>query len=145
MSYRFLSVYALPCLAALSATPALAEDLVVMVSGAQEVPGEIACRLYNSPRNFPFGKGTAGEVRRSRSADGTGCVFRNLEPGSYALVVAVLPKGQNDVTRDFLGRPRQPWGVSNNIRHALRAPRYDEAVFTVASGKTTRLTISLAK
>ena len=140
-----LMVCAVPCTAALAASPAQADDVIVKVSGAQNIPGEVACRLYNSPRNFPFGKGSAGEVRSERSADGTACVFRNLAPGSYALVVAILPKGQDDVTRDLLGRPRQPWGVSNNIRHALRAPRFDEAIFTVERGKTTRLKIALAK
>ncbi len=145
MSCLPFRIFAVPCLAVLAASPALAEDVVVTVSGARDVPGEVACRLYDSPRNFPFGKGTAGEVRSGRSADGTACVFRNLVPGSYALVAAILPKGQDDVTRDLLGRPRQPWGVSNNIRHALRAPRYDEAIFTVVRGKATRLKIALAK
>jgi uncharacterized protein (DUF2141 family) len=145
MSHRFLSLCAVPCVAALAAFPALAEDVIVVVAGAADVPGEVACRLHDSPRNFPFGKGAAGEVRSRRGADGTACVFRDLAPGQYALVAAILPKGQDDVTRDFLGRPRQPWGVSNNIRHALRAPRHDEAIFTVERGKTTRLAITLAK
>lgn len=138
-----------PVLAALAAvsvaSPAMAEDVTVMISGAQGVDGEVACRLYRGPRNFPFGKGTAGEVRTRRTTDAAGCVFRDLAPGSYALVVAILPPQQADITRDFLGRPRQPWGVSNNIRHALRAPRYDEAAFTLEAGKDTRLAITLAR
>jgi uncharacterized protein (DUF2141 family) len=145
MSHRFLRIFSAPIIAALAVHPVLAEDVVVTVAGARDISDEVACRLYSGPRNFPFGKGTAGEVRTARSADGTACIFSNLAPGSYALVAALLPKGQDDVTRDFLGRPRQPWGVSNNIRHALRAPRYDEAVFTVERGKTTRLRITLAK
>lgn len=119
-----LRICAVPCTLALTAYPVLADDVIVTVSGAQDI---------------------AGEVRSERSADGTACVFSNLVPGSYALVVATLPKGQDDVTRDLLGHPRQPWGVSNNIRHALRAPRFDEAIFTVERGKTTRLKIALAK
>lgn len=145
MSHRLFRICAVPCAATLAASPALAEDVIVAVSGAREVPGEVACRLYNGPRNFPFGRGSAGEVRSERRADGTACIFRDLAPGTYALVAAILPRGQDDVTRDVLGRPRQPWGVSNNIRHALRAPRFDEAVFTVERGKATRLKIALAK
>lgn len=141
----FVRICAVSCSAALAASPVLAEDVIVTVSGARDAPGEVACRLYDSPRNFPFGKGTAGEVRSGRSADGTACIFRNLAPGSYALVAAILPRGQDDVTRDWLGRPRQPWGVSNNIRHAMRAPRFDEATFTLERGKAARLTIALAK
>jgi uncharacterized protein (DUF2141 family) len=145
MLRRFLKICALASVAALPCAPVAGEDVIVLVDGAHGVPGEIACRLYNSPRNFPFGTGTAGAVRSRRGDDGTACILRNLAPGNYALVAALLPDGQDDVTRDLLGRPRQPWGVSNNIRHALRAPRYDEAAFTVERGKTTRLRITLAK
>ncbi len=145
MSHLFLRICAVPCAAVLAASPVLADDVIVMVSGAQNISGEVACRLYDSPRNFPFGKGSAGEVRSVQSADGTACIFRDLAPGNYALVAAILPKGQDDVTRDLLGRPRQPWGVSNNIRHALRAPRFDEATFALERGKTMRLKIALAK
>lgn len=131
--------------ASLLAAPAASEDVTVIVSGAKGVKGDVACRLYNGPRNFPFGKGTAGEVRTRRTADGTACVLHGLAPGSYALVVALLPEDQADITRDFLGRPRQPWGVSNNIRHALRPPRFDEAAFTLEAGKNLRLMIAIAK
>ena len=130
---------------AVPAAPPAGSDVTVILSGAQGMKGEAACRLYNGARNFPFGKGTAGEVRARRAADGTACIFRGLEPGNYALVVALLPEGQADITRDLVGRPRQPWGVSNNIRHALRAPRFDEAAFTLEGGKSLRLRIALAK
>lgn len=130
---------------AVPAAPLAGGDVTVILSGAQGMKGEAACRLYNSRRNFPYGKGTAGEVRTRRAADGTACVFRGLAPGRYALVVALLPEGQADITRDFFGRPLQPWGVSNNIRHALRAPRFDEAAFTLEKGKSLRLRITVAQ
>lgn len=131
--------------AAVPAAPPTGGDVTVILSGAQGVTDEAACRLYNGARNFPFGKGTAGEVRTRRAADGTACVFRGLAPGRYALVAALLPEGQADISRDFLGRPRQPWGVSNNIRHALRPPNFDEAAFAVEAGKNLRLRITVAK
>jgi uncharacterized protein (DUF2141 family) len=128
-----------------AAAPASAEEIVVTVTGSEQVSGEIACRLYSGPRNFPYKAGTAGEARVVRRADGAACTFTNIPPGNYALVVALLPKGQEDITRDLLGRPKQPWGVSNNVRFSTRAPRYDEAAFVVASGKVTRVAIRLAR
>lgn len=130
---------------ALLATQAASEDVIVMVAGVEGQKGDVACRLYNSPRNFPFGRGTAGEDRTKRAAGTAACVFRGLAPGNYALVVALLPEGQADITRDFLGRPRQPWGVSNNIRQVMRPPRFHEAAFTLEGGKSLSLTIALAK
>lgn len=144
MPHLLQTVCALRCMAALAAGPIGAEDVIVTVEGAHNIPGEVACRFYDSSGNFPFGKATSGEVRSGRSADSTACAFRNLAPGSYALVAAILPKGQDDVTRNFLARPHQPWGVSNTIRHALRAPRFDEAMFTAQRG-TAPLKVALAK
>lgn len=140
-----LCTAALPAVLPVYAARADDVPVIVTVTGVQGLPGEVACRLFHGPRSFPFGKATAGEARTARRTDGPACTFSNLAPGSYAIAVALLPKDQDRVTRDLLGRPRQPWGVSNNIRHALRAPRYDEAAFTVERGKPTRLLITLAK
>ncbi len=129
----------------LSAYPTMAQEVVVSVTGAENAPGNIACRLFAGPRNFPNGAATAGQQSVPRQRNGESCRFRNLTPGTYALVVAVLPAGQEEVSRDVLGRPRQPWGVSNNVRPALRAPRFQEAAFEVAAGRVTRLTINLSR
>lgn len=134
----------LGALMAISA-PAFAQEVVVVVSGAETTAGNVACRLFAGPRNFPNGAATAGQQIVSRQRNGEACRFRNLSPGTYALVVALLPAGQEEVSRDVLGRPRQPWGVSNNVRPALRAPRFQEAAFEVTAGRVTRLTVNLAR
>jgi uncharacterized protein (DUF2141 family) len=45
------------------------------------------------------------------------------------------------VDANFLGIPTEAWGVSNNVRPALRAPRFEEASFKVASGQSVTLEI----
>jgi uncharacterized protein (DUF2141 family) len=137
----FSSVTAL----ALTASPIMAQEIVVTVTGAEGSTGTIGCRLFAGPRNFPNGRATAGEQSVARGPDGEACRFKNLAPGTYALVVAALPEGQEEVTRDILGRPKQPWGVSNNVRPAMRAPRFQEAAFQVTAGRVTRLTIKLSR
>jgi uncharacterized protein (DUF2141 family) len=42
--------------------------------------------------------------------------------------------------------PTEPWGVSNNARPKLRAPRFEEAAFSVNPGpEPTRIAIQVAK
>ncbi len=107
--------------------------------------GEAVRRLYNSARNFPFGRGAPGEVRTRRAAYGAACIFRGLAPGNYALVVALLPEGRAYITCALIGRPRQSFGASSNIRRALCAPRFDHPAFPLEGGKSLRLRIALAK
>lgn len=129
----------------LSTGAAKAPEVVVTVTGAEKVADNVACRLFSGPKNFPNGAATAGQQSLPRQSGGESCRFQNLKPGTYALVVALLLPGQQDVTRDMFGRPKQPWGVSNNVRPAMRAPRFQEAAFQVTAGQVTRLTITLAR
>jgi uncharacterized protein (DUF2141 family) len=41
--------------------------------------------------------------------------------------------------------PTEPWGVSNNVRHKTRAPRFEEAAFDASGAAPVRLTIQIAK
>ena len=41
--------------------------------------------------------------------------------------------------------PTEAWGVSNNIRPLMRAPRWQEAQFTVSSSENKSLNIQIEK
>ena len=60
--------------------------------------------------------------------------FEDLEPGDYAVTVFNDQDQDEEFDRNWLGMPRESWGVSNNVRPRLRAPRYDEAVFGASGG-----------
>ncbi len=62
------------------------------------------------------------------------CRFEGLAPGSYAVAVLhdLNGTGRNDT--NFLGIPTEDWGVSNNVRPTLRAPRVEEAAVEVKDG-----------
>lgn len=122
--------------------PALAGEVVIVVSGGSGANGELACRLYSSPEGFPEGEPVLAKQRVA--APGT-CRFVNVPPGTYAVAVAMLQKGEASMPHDFLGRPKRPWGVSNNVRPTLRAPRFAEATFRVAQQGTVNIAIALSR
>ena len=124
--------------------PAGAGEVVVSVSGGTGA-GFIGCALFARASGFPL-NGSAAEARQRGSArSGAVCRFKSLAAGTYAVAVANLSGNQDHVELDFLGRPKQPWGVSNNIRPALRAPLFSEAAIRVAAEGETRVSIRLAK
>lgn len=130
---------------AVSDVAAHAADVTLIVSGVPNAPEYVACALFSSAAGFP------GETDRARSLKAparpgqTLCVFRDLPPGQYAAAVSLLREGQAQIDKDFLGRPAQAWGVSQNIRHAFKAPGFDEASFLVPAKGETRIAIELAR
>jgi len=86
--------------------------------------------LFNSADGFP-GDYTKAYTFRSAKPDSDHMIitFEKLPAGKYA--VSIL-HDENENTRmdtNWLGIPKEGSAVSNNVRPAMRAPRFDEAVF----------------
>jgi len=109
----------------------LAAQVVVRVSGVQEPLGQIGCSLFSSPQGFPMDNGSARVVWLTAEAQGVTCRFDNVPEGRYAVSVGHDLNRNRRVDTNLFGLPTEQWGVSNNARRTLRAPRFDEAVFLV--------------
>ena len=66
-----------------------------------------------------------------------------LPAGEYALSVYQDVNGDGRLERNFMGIPKEPAGLSNNLRPKFGPPKYKDAAFTVAVGKVTEQTIKL--
>ena len=124
-----------------SLAPAGAAEVQVKVAGGAGAPGEVSCALYSGAEGFPF---DASVARLARATEGDVCHFAGIPAGSYAVAVAKLPPGLKGVERDLLGRPKQPWGVSNHVRPMLRAPTFAEAAFAVGAEGVARVSVDIA-
>lgn len=76
-----------------------------------------------------------GARQQWQAADAKGviCRFEGVTEGSYAVSIGHDVNSNRRVDTNFIGLPTEQWGVSNNVRPSLRAPRFDEAVFKVAA------------
>ena len=126
------------------AGPAGAAELRVQVSGICSAEGQIGCALFAEASGFP---GEGATVRRVLPADpkGVECRFEGLAPGSYAVAVLhdLNGNGRNDT--NFLGIPTEDWGVSNNVRPTLRAPRFEEAAVQVKEGPAVVIAVTVGR
>ncbi len=104
-------------------------ELVVKVAGVSQPLGQIGCSLFATPNGFPMDTSTARSQWQPADAKGVTCRFSDLSAGKYAVSVGHDLNGNQKVDTNFIGMPTEQWGVSNNVRPSLRAPRYDEAVF----------------
>lgn len=118
--------------------------LVVAVTHPAQA-GEIGCALFASADGFPNEPEKGRGVRVPASGTSATCTFDDVVPGTYAVAVFLDTNGNRRSDRNFVGMPTEPWGVSNNVRPRMRAPRFDEATVTIGAGAGTTLEIRLEK
>jgi uncharacterized protein (DUF2141 family) len=111
---------------------AAAKDLRVLVSGIQSDQGEIACLLFKEEAGFPVEAERAFNRVNYPAVEGMlTCTFPDVAPGRYAVSVIHDENGNAKVDTTFLGFSKEPWGVTNNVRPARRAPRFGEAAIWI--------------
>ena len=120
-----------------------AATISVNVGNLRNMKGSLACRLHSSAEGFP--RSTTGTVslRVKVTAGSTRCVFENVTPGTYAILVHHDENDNRQCDKNVLGMPIEGYGASNNRTHALRPPNWQESKFDIQSGKDRALSISL--
>ena len=132
-----IGVLTLQAMAVLSAA-----TLRVEVKNIKTSSGEIGCSLFAGEEGYPMDAEKAyrgGWIEAKK--EGVSFVFEGLEPGVYAVAVSHDRNGNRKTDTNFLGIPKEDWGVSNNVRPSLRAPRFDEARFELEGSKTIEIEI----
>jgi uncharacterized protein (DUF2141 family) len=128
------------------AAPAWAASVVVTVSDVKGDQGFVGCALFAAAAaaQFPLDVSRAVTQRTAAQPGRIRCEFLDVAPGSYAVSAAHDINGNGKTDRNFVGLPTEPWAVSNQVRPLLRAPRFDEAAFTVAADEVKVIELRLA-
>lgn len=140
-----LRASSLAMLGLLVAIPAAAATLEVSVTGLRSTGGEVGCALYPGAAGFPMEPARAVETWRPAVAGSVVCVFEALEPGRYAVAVSHDLNGNRRTDANFLGMPTEDWGVSNNVRPTLRAPRFEESAIDIGDAAFHRIEVRLGR
>jgi uncharacterized protein (DUF2141 family) len=129
----------------LAGNAAVAADLVVNVAAVRSADGEVGCALHADPVAFPLGNADTPMQWAKADPAGMVCRFTDLRPGAYAVSVSHDLNGNRKTDTNFLGIPREDWGVSNNVRPTLRAPTFDEAKIDVQAERVTIVEVRLGR
>ncbi len=68
--------------------------------------------------------------------------FDEVPSGTYAISTFLDENGNEDLDLSLIGKPKEKYGFSNNVKPAMRPAEFKEAAFTV-NGENKTLTISL--
>ena len=137
-----------PLIAAAFALPmaASAAEVLVRITGLSEPLGQVGCSLFAGPAGVPKDSAGAGQLWQAADAKGVTCRYSDVPEGTYAVSIGHDLNGNKRVDANFIGLPTEQWGVSNNARPNMRAPRFDEAMFKVtADAKEVVIDIKVAK
>lgn len=125
--------FALIAAACLLPAVCAAAEVVVRISGLTEPLGQVDCALFAGPKGFPMDNAAARTQSHAADAKGVTCRYSDVAEGTYAVSIGHDRNGNKRVDTNFLGMPKEQWGVSNNVRPSLRAPRFNEAMFKVSA------------
>jgi len=121
-------------------TPSTAATLTVHVSGIDSHKGQIRIGIFDKADGWLSDKAaiTGQNVDLSNiTGDSVDIHFDNVKPGDYAVGAYHDANMNSKLDKNFLGVPKEQWGVSNNPHPHLRAPNYDEAKFKVTEPSTS--------
>lgn len=65
----------------------------------------------------------------------------DLTPGEYVFIAYYDENGDGKLNRNVLGKPKEPYIFSNDVRPKLRKPTFDETKVAVAPGEVVVLTL----
>lgn len=135
----FLRTFGLSCVFTVVLQAAGGElTLTVRVDGFEHADGAAGVAVWHTADGFPEDVEHAVATRYVPIGDGTTLArFVGLVPGAYAVTVYHDRNDNRRFDKNWLGIPTEAWGVSNNVRHRLRAPSFDEASREFEAGDHT--------
>ncbi len=116
--------------------------LTIVVEQVRNSVGVVGVLIFGSPNGWPEDVGAA--IRRKAvpaHAGVTSLDFDDLAHGEYAVVVLHDENENMKLDKNFLGIPKEGWGMSNNPKAHSHAPKFTQAQFTFA--RNTNLHIQL--
>ena len=113
------------------------DEIVIEVWGLKNDNGRIGCSIFSKEDGFPSEVEKADKRMwvKSKSKKAT-CTFKDVKPGTYAIATIQDVDNNGELNRSFVGKPKEPWGVSNNApAQRFGPPLYKDATFKDEGGK----------
>lgn len=111
-------------------------QITATIAGLKNQDGRLCLTLFAQESGFPSSAeaAIAAQCVQANQAD-VGITFANLRPGNYAIAVFHDANDDGKLNTGFLGIPKEGFGFSRNPRIATRAPRFQEAAFSLTRVK----------
>lgn len=120
----------LPLLLLGLSAPAWAGDVTITIL-SPEAHGEIRFRLHSDAKGYAKGENPFARMGMSPLNGKVSITLHDVPKGDYAVVAFQDVDGNQQLTRNLLGIPVEPYGFSNDASATLSQPSFAQAAFTV--------------
>jgi uncharacterized protein (DUF2141 family) len=126
-------------------TPATGNfTLTVVVEGVNEQGGNIGVLVFQNDKGWPEDRFAALKDIVVPAHPGTVTVtVPNLPAGTYAVSVAHDVNMNHKLDKNWLGKPKEQWGLSNNPHAVLKAPPFSKCTFQLDSDKQLHIQMQM--
>ena len=111
------------------ATQPAPATLTIDVADLRNARGELRVGVFDRDRGFPRSRDGAILWRSVAAGAAEKSMRIDLPPGRYAVVVLHDENSNKKLDTNFIGVPKEGYGVTNNPKPALRAATFKEALF----------------
>jgi uncharacterized protein (DUF2141 family) len=129
-----------------SESPSPDGTLTVQISNIQNDKGQVGCSVFSKKDGFPTKPDKADSRMFVKSKGGKAtCVFKDVKPGKYAVSVVHDEDSDGELKTSMVGRPKEWWGVSNDVpAERFGPPKYEKALFDFpGAAKTINIKLQL--
>jgi uncharacterized protein (DUF2141 family) len=113
-------------------SPAQGFTLTVVVEGVNDLDGNVGMLVFNSPKGWAEDRGAALKDIVVPAHPGTVTIpVPNLPAGQYAVAIVHDVNKNHKLDRNWIGQPKEQWGLSNNPHAVIKAPSYKACTFTL--------------
>lgn len=120
-------------------------DLRIVATNVASDAGKIRVWVYDSKDDWLSDRYRTQKVVTvaGNRVDGRIMVDLLLPAGTYAVTVFQDLDDDGKLKRNFIGIPKEPSGLSNNVRPRFGPPKFDDALVTVTPGTLVEQKIEL--
>ncbi len=110
----------------------------VIATGLRHMNGEVRVSLFGTKDGFPDRPELCIQWGfASLAGDSATYAFTPVPAGHYAVSMFHDEDGNGAMRRDFVGRPREGWGVSRDAKARFGPPSFDDAAFDTQDDTVT--------
>ncbi len=125
----------------LTGMAAQATEVVIDVGGVVPKGGDIRVAAFASAADYEAGRATKGVIVEA-TGDRVRAVISDLPEGVYGFAIFQDEDGNEEVSKNFIGIPNEPYTFSNDARGRFGPPGFDEMAVSV-SGDRVELAVTL--
>lgn len=106
--------------------------LTIVVEGMSSDEGNLGVLIFNGPKGWAEDRQAALKDIAVPAQKGTQILkVPDLPPGKYAVALIHDLNKNHKLDKNFIGYPKEQWGMSNNPHATLKAPPIEKAMFTL--------------